>query len=330
MASRRRSGADRARRSSRTCASAPHACSAHGRPCYNVESLVIPFIVNALRRRPRAARGARVSCEHHLVERIDRPRRARQRPSAPHRDDAAGALGQHRRVADARLAPRDRRARAASPTSSSTCSSRAPTTRSAEDIAQAIDSIGGQLDAFTAKEYASYYIKVLDEHLPLAVDMLSDIVLQPGVRARRHRAREEGHPRRDQDGRGHARRSGPRALHAALLGRPSARPADSRHARKRSSRSRGDRCATTSASAYVAPQPDHLGGRQPRARAGARAGRARRSARCRRTGEPLGEAARRASCRRSSSATRSSSRATSASARAAIRRTTTTATSATS
>jgi predicted Zn-dependent peptidase len=51
--------------------------------------------------------------------------------------------------------------------------------RSAEDIAQAIDSIGGQLDAFTAKEYASYYIKVLDDHLPLAVDLLSDIVLHP-------------------------------------------------------------------------------------------------------------------------------------------------------
>jgi predicted Zn-dependent peptidase len=53
------------------------------------------------------------------------------------------------------------------------------TTRSAEDIAQAIDSIGGQLDAFTAKEYASYYIKVLDEHLPLAIDILSDIVMNP-------------------------------------------------------------------------------------------------------------------------------------------------------
>ncbi|MGE3178500.1 MAG: M16 family metallopeptidase [Vicinamibacterales bacterium] len=52
-------------------------------------------------------------------------------------------------------------------------------TRSAEDIAQAIDSIGGQLDAFTAKEYASYYIKVLDEHLPLALDVLSDIVRHP-------------------------------------------------------------------------------------------------------------------------------------------------------
>src|SRR5437868_14116770 len=52
-------------------------------------------------------------------------------------------------------------------------------TRTAEDIAQTIDSIGGQLDAFTAKEYASYYIKVLDEHLPLALDILSDIVLNP-------------------------------------------------------------------------------------------------------------------------------------------------------
>jgi predicted Zn-dependent peptidase len=52
-------------------------------------------------------------------------------------------------------------------------------TRTAEDIAQAIDSIGGQLDAFTAKEYASYYIKVLDEHLPMAVDLLSDIVMNP-------------------------------------------------------------------------------------------------------------------------------------------------------
>ena len=50
--------------------------------------------------------------------------------------------------------------------------------RSAEDIAQAIDSIGGQLDAFTAKEYAGYYIKVLDEHLPLAVDLLLNLALR--------------------------------------------------------------------------------------------------------------------------------------------------------
>src|SRR5262245_20134292 len=51
--------------------------------------------------------------------------------------------------------------------------------RSAEDIAQQVDSIGGQLDAFTSKEYAGYYIKVLDEHLPLAIDLLSDLVIRP-------------------------------------------------------------------------------------------------------------------------------------------------------
>jgi len=56
-------------------------------------------------------------------------------------------------------------------------------TRTAEDIAQMVDSIGGQMDAFTAKEYASYYFKVLDEHLPLAVDVLSDIVINPAFDA---------------------------------------------------------------------------------------------------------------------------------------------------
>jgi predicted Zn-dependent peptidase len=52
-------------------------------------------------------------------------------------------------------------------------------TRSAEDIAQQVDSIGGHLDAFTSKEYAGYFIKVLDEHLPLAVDVLADLVTTP-------------------------------------------------------------------------------------------------------------------------------------------------------
>ena len=51
--------------------------------------------------------------------------------------------------------------------------------RSAQDIAQEIDSIGGQLDAFTAKECAGYYVKVLDEHLPRAVDVLADMLLRP-------------------------------------------------------------------------------------------------------------------------------------------------------
>jgi predicted Zn-dependent peptidase len=51
--------------------------------------------------------------------------------------------------------------------------------RSAENIAQTIDSIGGHMDAFTAKEYAGYYLKVLDEHLPLALEVLADIVRHP-------------------------------------------------------------------------------------------------------------------------------------------------------
>jgi predicted Zn-dependent peptidase len=51
--------------------------------------------------------------------------------------------------------------------------------RTAEDIAQEIDSMGGHLDAFTSKEYAGYYIKVLDDHLPRAFDILADLVLHP-------------------------------------------------------------------------------------------------------------------------------------------------------
>jgi predicted Zn-dependent peptidase len=52
-------------------------------------------------------------------------------------------------------------------------------TRSAQDIAQEVDCLGGHLDAFTSKEYAGYYIKVLDEHLSKALDVLSDLVLNP-------------------------------------------------------------------------------------------------------------------------------------------------------
>src|SRR5579872_6171444 len=51
--------------------------------------------------------------------------------------------------------------------------------RSAEDIARSVDSIGGGLDAFTAKEMVSYNTKVLDEHLPLAFNVLSDLVRNP-------------------------------------------------------------------------------------------------------------------------------------------------------
>jgi predicted Zn-dependent peptidase len=51
--------------------------------------------------------------------------------------------------------------------------------RSAEDIARQVDSIGGNLDAFTAKECICFNMKVLDEHLPVALEILSDLVLHP-------------------------------------------------------------------------------------------------------------------------------------------------------
>jgi predicted Zn-dependent peptidase len=54
--------------------------------------------------------------------------------------------------------------------------------RSAEEIARAVDSIGGNLDAFTSKELVSFNTKVLDEHLPRAFDILSDLVLNPAFR----------------------------------------------------------------------------------------------------------------------------------------------------
>jgi predicted Zn-dependent peptidase len=51
--------------------------------------------------------------------------------------------------------------------------------RTAEDIARQVDSIGGNLDAFTAKECICFNVKVLDEHLPVALEILSDLVLNP-------------------------------------------------------------------------------------------------------------------------------------------------------
>jgi len=51
--------------------------------------------------------------------------------------------------------------------------------RTAEEIARAADSIGGHLDAFTAKECTSFSIKVLDNHLSRGIDILADLVKNP-------------------------------------------------------------------------------------------------------------------------------------------------------
>ncbi len=52
-------------------------------------------------------------------------------------------------------------------------------TRTARDIAEAIDALGGNVNAFTAKECTCYYARVLDEHFVPALDLLADLVLRP-------------------------------------------------------------------------------------------------------------------------------------------------------
>src|SRR5437763_5623602 len=56
------------------------------------------------------------------------------------------------------------------------------TNRSALEIARSVDSIGGNLDAFTAKELVCFNTKVLDQHLSPAFDVLADLVLHPMFR----------------------------------------------------------------------------------------------------------------------------------------------------
>ncbi|MBF9073860.1 M16 family metallopeptidase [Streptacidiphilus fuscans] len=55
-------------------------------------------------------------------------------------------------------------------------------TRSALDISSALDAVGGEMNAFTAKEYTCYYARVLDRDLPLAVDVVSDMLTSSLVR----------------------------------------------------------------------------------------------------------------------------------------------------
>jgi predicted Zn-dependent peptidase len=55
---------------------------------------------------------------------------------------------------------------------------KATPSRSAVDIAQAVDAVGGELNAFTAREHTCYYAHVLDTDLELAVDLVADVVLR--------------------------------------------------------------------------------------------------------------------------------------------------------
>ena len=104
-------------------------------------------------------------------------------------------------------------------------------TRSAEDIARSVDSIGGGLDAFTSKELVSYNTKVLDEHLPIAFDVLADLVLSPNFAEDDIEKEKRRRPRRAQDGGRPARVPAARTLRRQFLEASRAGQADSGHSR---------------------------------------------------------------------------------------------------
>jgi predicted Zn-dependent peptidase len=55
-------------------------------------------------------------------------------------------------------------------------------TRSAAAIAESLDEVGGDCNAFTTKEYTTFYVRLLSEHLPLGLDILSEIMWEPALR----------------------------------------------------------------------------------------------------------------------------------------------------
>jgi predicted Zn-dependent peptidase len=55
-------------------------------------------------------------------------------------------------------------------------------TRSAKELALALETLGGSLDAYTSREHTSYQAKVLDEHLSQAADVLADLIFRPTLR----------------------------------------------------------------------------------------------------------------------------------------------------
>ncbi|MEO8195080.1 MAG: pitrilysin family protein [Gemmatimonadales bacterium] len=55
-------------------------------------------------------------------------------------------------------------------------------TRSAKDLALALETLGGSLDAYTSREHTSYQARVLDEHVEIAADVMADLIFRPLLR----------------------------------------------------------------------------------------------------------------------------------------------------
>ena len=84
--------------------------------------------------------------------------------------------------------------------------------RTAAEIAEAFDAVGGELNAFTAKEHTCFYAHVLDTDLPMAVDVLADVVTDAVLEPAARRAGAQRRPRGDRDPRRRPRRPARRAV----------------------------------------------------------------------------------------------------------------------
>ncbi len=113
---------------------------------------------------------------------------------------------------------------------SNTWRSRAPARRSAFEIASEIENVGGEINAATSVETTSYYARVLSDDVPLAVDILADILTEFRVRRRGTGARAACDPAGDRRRPRHARRRRLRPFHRDRLPPPDDRPLDPRHA----------------------------------------------------------------------------------------------------
>ena len=56
-------------------------------------------------------------------------------------------------------------------------------TRSAREIAESVEAVGGEMNAFTSQEQTVFYVRVPDEHLELGVDVLCDVLWRPAFRS---------------------------------------------------------------------------------------------------------------------------------------------------
>ena len=104
--------------------------------------------------------------------------------------------------------------------------------RTALDISAELDAVGGELNAFTGKEYTCYHARVLDADVPLAIDVICDMVASSLIPEHEVGRRAQRDPRRDRHARRRPRRRGARRVRRDAVRRlDAARPLHHGHRR---------------------------------------------------------------------------------------------------